>query len=363
MISSRETVTAWADAAGCRQRLATFTTTTAPGHFLKCREPFFHVMQTDRIILAGGSRFLGRTLAGYFTALGHTVVVLTRSPRGNHDSVREVAWDGETLGEWTQALDGAAAVINLAGRSVDCRYTARNRRLILDSRVNSTRVLGEAIARCTLPPRVWLNSSTATIYRHTFGPAWDERGEIGGTPEAKDEFSVDVACAWERALAEAHTPATRKVALRSAMVLGSGRNSVFPVLRRLVRLRLGGRMGDGRQYVSWIHEEDFCRAIEWLISHEELSGPVNLAALDPAPNEELMRTLREVCGVRIGLPATPWMLEAGAFLLRTETELIIKSRRVIPGRLAALSFQFRFPVLRAALADLERRVNEHAHCP
>ena len=299
-------------------------------------------MNTRRVVLAGGSGFLGGVLADWLTARGADAVILTRTPLAG-SRVREVAWDGRSLGDWQREIDGADAVINLAGRSVDCRYHARNRRLILDSRIDSTRVLGEAIARCAKPPRVWLNSSTATIYKHTFGPAWDESGEIGGTREAKDEFSVEVAVAWERVLDEARTPATRKVALRSAMVLGAGGNSVLPVMRRLVRFGLGGRMGDGRQFMSWIHEEDFCRAVEWLLAHDEISGAVNLAAPNPLPNSEFMRTMREVCGARFGLPAARWMLEVGAALMRTESELVLKSRRVVPGRLLDSGFAFDFP--------------------
>ena len=307
---------------------------------------------TGRIILAGGSGLLGRVLAGDLLSRGQEVIVLTSSPRNGQDGVKEVAWDGKTLGNWAKELEGAAAVINLAGRSVNCRYHSRNRREILESRINPTRALGEAIALCRKPPRVWLNSSTATIYKHTFGPAWDESGEIGGTAEVKDEFSVKVACEWEKALDEARTPTTRKIALRSAMVLANEENSVFPVLRRLVRLGLGGRMASGKQFVSWIHHADFCRAIEWIIARDEMSGVVNLASPNPVANSEMMRTLREVCGVPCGLPATRRMLEVGAFFLRTETELIIKSRRVIPGRLAAAGFQFRFPHLREAFENL-----------
>jgi uncharacterized protein len=167
-----------------------------------------------RIILAGGSGFLGQALAEHFQTAGHDIVILTRSPRAATRTARTVAWDGRTLGGWACELEGATAVINLAGRSVNCRYHPANRRLILESRVRSTQVIGQAIAQCQKPPRVWLNSSTATIYKHTFGPAWDESGEIGGTPEAKDEFSVEVATAWEQALNEARVPHTRKVALR-----------------------------------------------------------------------------------------------------------------------------------------------------
>src|SRR6185503_12046295 len=244
---------------------------------------------------------------------------------------------------------------NLAGRSVDCRYHARNRKLMMDSRVETTRVLGEAITRCANPPKVWLNASTATIYKHTFGPAWKEDGEIGATAEAQDAFSIEIATAWERAFNATKTPRTRKVALRSAMVFGHGANSVFPVLCRLARFGLGGRMASGRQYVSWIHETDFCRALDWLIDREEFTGPVNLAAPNPVTNSEMMATVRQLCGVPFGLPAAAWMLEVGAFFLRTETELIIKSRRVAPARLLASGFKFQFPELRAALENLNIR--------
>ena len=310
----------------------------------------------QRIILAGGSGFLGGALAKHFAALGWEVVILTRSSKGRTDSVREVGWDARTGGDWVGELDGATAVANLTGRSVDCRYNAKNRREIMESRVNSTRMVGEAIARCANPPRVWLNSSTATVYKHTFGKPHDESScEMDSAKDAKDAFSVEVAQAWERALNESVTPNTRKVALRTSMVLGFGQNSVFPVLRRLTRFGLGGKQGSGKQFVSWIHEEDFCRAVEWIISHEELAGPVNVCAPNPLPNAEMMKLFREVCGAPFGMPATEWMLEMGAFFLRTETELIFKSRRVIPGRLIESGFQFRFPFFRDALEDLEKR--------
>jgi uncharacterized protein (TIGR01777 family) len=309
-------------------------------------------MNKTSLILAGGSGFLGQALAKHFQALGWEVVVLTRSPKPNR-AAREVRWDAETLGAWARELEGAAAVVNLTGRSVDCRYTEANRRLILDSRVNSTRVIGQAIAQCAQPPRVWMNSSSATIYRHTLGPAWDESGtDFTPTPAVQDAFSLEVIHAWEKALNEAATPRTRKVALRTTLVLGQGQNSVFPVLSRLARLGLGGQMGSGNQFVSWLHEADFCRAMEWLIEHDELSGPMNLAAPNPLPNAEMMRLFREAVGAPFGLPATEWMLEIGAIFLRTETELILKSRRVVPGKLLRSGFNFRFPTMREAIADL-----------
>ncbi len=309
----------------------------------------------SKIILAGGSGFLGNVLAEFFAVKGNEVVILTRNPKPRAGFIHEARWDGETVGDWRKELEGARALINLAGISVNCRYHARNRKLMLDSRLNSTRVLGEAIARCANPPPVWLNSSTATIYKHNFGPAWDETGEIGGCADAKDIFSVHVAMEWERVFNEASTPCTRKVALRSAMVLGHGGNSVLPNLLRLTRLGLGGSMAGGSQFVSWIHQEDFCRAVEWIIEHEKLSGPVNLAAPNPMTNMEFMATLREVCRRPFGLPASRWMLEIGAFFMRTETELIIKSRRVVPGKLLASGFTFRHPQVLPAIEHLVAR--------
>ncbi len=311
-------------------------------------------MNKQRLILAGGTGFLGQALAKHFQKLGWEVAVLTRNPQAGR-TAREVRWEAEKLGDWARELDGAAAVVNLTGRSVDCRYTEANRRLIIESRVNSTRIIGQAIAQCAQPPRVWMNSSSATIYRHTFGPAWDESGaDFTPTPAVQDAFSLEVIHAWERALNEAATPRTRKVALRTTLVLGHGQNSVFPVLSRLARFGLGGRMGSGEQFVSWLHEEDFCRAVEWLMEHPEISGPVNFAAPNPLPNAEMMRLFREAVGAPFGLPATEWMLEIGAFFLRTETELILKSRRVVPGKLLNSGFSFRFPTMREAIADLRR---------
>lgn len=305
-----------------------------------------------RIVLAGGSGFLGRALAGHFRNAGWDAVILTRSPNPKGDGIREAHWDGCTIAPWQQELDGAIAVVNLTGKSVNCRYNPANRKEILESRVNATRVIGEAIGRSANPTEVWLNASTATVYKHTFGKPWDESGEIEAASDARDAFSVEVAQAWEGALDKAATPQTRKVAMRMGMVVGLDKNSVFPVLRRLVRLGLGGRMGNGRQYVTWMHIVDYCRAVEWLISHDNLRGSVNVVAPNPVPNSEMMRVLRRIYGVPFGLPAAEWMLEIGAVIMRTETELIIKSRRVVPGRLLESGFQFQFPTLEEALRDL-----------
>jgi uncharacterized protein (TIGR01777 family) len=219
--------------------------------------------------------------------------------------------------------------------------------------------VGKTIGRARKPPPVWLQAGTATIYAHRYDAPNDEMtGLVGGLePDAPDtwRFSIDVATAWERALNEAVTPGTRKVILRSAMVMSPDRGGVFDVLLRLVRYGLGGTVGDGRQYVSWIHEDDFVRAVAWLIEDDALAGPVNLAAPNPVPNAEFMRTLRRAWGRSVGLAAPRWLLEVGAWLLRTETELVLKSRRVVPGRLLGAGFSFRYPEWSAAAADLCRR--------
>jgi uncharacterized protein len=310
-----------------------------------------------KIVIPGGTGQVGTILARALHADGHDVVVVSRTP--HKAPWRVVAWDAERLGPWTRELDGADIVVNLAGRSVNCRYTAENRRLIKDSRVHSTRVVGEAIAAAARPPRVWLQMSTATIYADRYDAPNDEAtGVIGGAEPGAPEtwrFSIDVATSWERALEQAVTPRTRKVALRSAIVMSADRGGVFDLLLRLVRFGLGGRSGDGRQYVSWIHDRDFVRAVYWLIDHDKLDGAVNLAAPHPLPNADFMRALREAWGIRVGLPASAWMLEIGTWLLRSETELVLKSRRVVPGRLAQHGFAFDFPTWPEAARDLCRR--------
>lgn len=307
-----------------------------------------------KVILPGGSGQVGTILARAFHGAGHEVVVLSRQPQPA--PWRGVAWDAATLGGWASELEGADVVINLAGHSVNCRYTAKNRQRIIESRVESTQIVGQAIAQAAQPPRLWLQSSTATIYEHRYDAPNDEAtGILGGAePDAPDtwRFSIEVAQAWERAVDAFATPQTRKVKLRSAMVMSPDRAGVFDVLLGLVRRGLGGTSGDGRQYISWIHETDFISSIDWIISHPALDGPVNLAAPSPLPNAAFMRELRQAWGVRFGLPSTEWMLEIGTFFLRTETELILKSRRVVPGKLLESGFSFEFAEWPAAARDL-----------
>jgi uncharacterized protein (TIGR01777 family) len=310
-----------------------------------------------KIVIPGGSGQVGTLLARAFSADGHDVVVLSRQPR--NAPWRVVRWDAESLSDWAADIDGADVVINLAGRSVNCRYRAENRRLIKESRVRSTHAVGEAIARAARPPRVWLQASTATIYAHRYdAPNEEATGILGGSEEGAPEtwrFSIDVAKSWEQAATKVDLPYTRRVLLRSAMTMSPDPGGVFDVLLGLVRWGLGGTSGDGRQYVSWIHDRDFIRAIYRLIEYPELAGPVNLASPNPVPNAEFMRTLRRAWGIGFGLPATSRMLEIGAFFLRTETELVLKSRRVVPRRLLQSGFVFQFPTWAEAAAELCHR--------
>ena len=306
-----------------------------------------------KVVIAGGTGQLGTLLARTFHEEGHEVLVLARNPKPA--PWWTVTWDAKTIGPWAAQLEGADVVINLAGRNVHCRYNEANKREILRSRVDSTRVIGDAIYRCVTPPKVWLQASTATIYAHTYGPAHDERnGVIGGNePEVPESwhFSIEVAQSWERAMDHAVTLHTRKVKLRTAMVM-SPDGGGFPILRRLVRARLGGKAGDGRQWMSWIHAVDFVRAVGWLIDHEEIDGVVNVAAPNPMINADFMAAIRDASGVRIGLPASGPILTLGTWLLRSEKELILKSRRVVPARLLESGFTFRFPSWPEAARDL-----------
>lgn len=307
-----------------------------------------------KIVIAGGTGQVGQVLSRAFRVADHEVVVLTRQPK-KASAVKEIQWDAKNLGRWVQNIEASDVVINLAGRSVDCRYNAKNRRLIMDSRVDSTRAIGQAIADAVRPPKVWLQASTATIYSHRYDKPNDElTGIIGGQePNAPDtwRFSIDVAQAWENAANEFKLPTTRTVLLRSAMTMSPDRGGIFDVLLGLVRKGLGGTCGDGRQYVSWIHEYDFVAAMKWLIEHD-IAGPVNLASPEPLPNAEFMRELRKAWGMPVGLPATRWMLGIGAVVLRTETELILKSRRVVPTRLLQSGFEFRYPSWHEAAIEL-----------
>ena len=310
-----------------------------------------------KIVIPGGSGQVGTLLARQFHSDGHEVVVLSR--RVTQSPWRFVEWDGKSLGDWSEEIDGANVVVNLAGRNVNCRYTDENRRAIIESRVDSTRIVGEAIAQAAIPPSTWLQSSTATIYAHRYDQPNDEvTGIIGGNePDApaKWRFSIEVAKAWEQTLDEANTPRTRKLKLRSAMIMSPDRDGIFDTLLRLVRLGLGGRVASGKQYVSWIHDYDFIKSVNWLIERKEIEGVVNIASPNPLPYTEFMKEIREAWGARVGLPATKWMLEVGSLLMGSESELVLKSRRVVPGRMMDTGFEFDYPEWSEATRDLVSR--------
>ena len=303
-----------------------------------------------KVVIPGGTGQVGALAAKHWLALGYEVVVLTR---GGASEARVVRWDGKTLDDaWVKEINGADVVLNLAGRSVSCRYTEENLAEMLNSRVDSTRVVGEAIALAKNPPKLWMQMSTATIYAHRFDAANDEEtGIIGGNEEGVPAYwkrSIHIATEWERVQNEANTPHTRKVALRTAMVMSEAgklatTDNIFAVLSQITRLGLGGAIGGGKQYVSWIHGSDFVRACDFILAHEEITGPINLAAPEPLPHRDFMRELREAWGVRVGLPATGWMASVGSFFMRTDPELVLKSRRVIPTRLLKAGFVFEHP--------------------
>ncbi|MEX0725284.1 MAG: TIGR01777 family oxidoreductase [Planctomycetaceae bacterium] len=315
-----------------------------------------------KIIIPGGSGQVGRILSRAFHRDGHDVVVLSRVPRQSPWKV--VAWNPYETNpaaqtEWVREFDGADVVINLTGKSVNCRYHRRNRDEIMQSRIESIYAVAKAIRAAKRPPAVWLQAGTATIYEHTYDHPQDElTGVIGGNePHAPDtwKFSIDVATTWEKTFDDADVPGVRKVALRSAMTMSPDRGGVFDTLLNLTRWGLGGTIGDGRQFMSWIHEIDFVRAVYWLIEHDQFTGAVNLASPHPLPHREFMLAMRQAWGTRIGLHAARWMLEIGCFLMRTESELILKSRRVIPGRLLEDGFTFEYPEWPAAAEELCRR--------
>lgn len=296
----------------------------------------------NTITIAGGSGFLGQVLEDYFSKKGHPIYILTRSPKRTND----IYWNAKDLEDWTSILEQTDVLINLTGKSVDCRYHTDNKKQILDSRVDSTHALGLAINLCETPPKIWLNSSTATIYRHsTDKEMTEDNGEIG------DDFSMNIAKSWEQAFFSITNPKTRKIALRTSIVMGKHGGATQP-LKNLVRIGLGGKQASGEQKVSWIHELDFARAIEFLIDSETLDGHFNLAVPKPTSNRTLMKSFRKVMHVPFGISHPEWLIKLGAKLIGTEPELVLKSRNVIPKRLLDNGFNFIHSDIEIALDNL-----------
>jgi uncharacterized protein (TIGR01777 family) len=330
-----------------------------------------------RILIPGGTGQVGTLLARHLYKAGHEITVLSRNVRDHPEQRwRMLAWDGGTPGAWADEIHRSDAVINLSGRSVNCRYNAENRRQIIDSRVKPALLLGQLIAASPTPPRIWMNASTSTFYKHSYDTPQDEfTGLLADLPSQRGtnepanlpetwSFSIDVAHRWEAALAATPTPNTRKIRLRSSMVMSPDAGGVFSVFSKLARLGLGGTQGNGKQYVSWIHDQDYCRITDLLLEQPEITdetdGVINMTAPEPMPNKEFLRTLRQEWGQTVGIPAPRPLLEIGAIFMRTETELILKSRRVVPGLLLRHNFDFIYPTWPLAARNLVRRMKaEH----
>jgi uncharacterized protein (TIGR01777 family) len=295
-----------------------------------------------RIILAGGSGFLGEAIKEYFENIGNEIFVLTRNPK----RVNEIYWDAKSLGDWSTIIENADVLINFVGKSVDCRYTESNRLEILHSRILSTEVLQQAVSGCKRPPKIWINASSATIYVNSESKEMTEANGIIG-----DDFSMNICKKWEGGFFKISNPNVRKVAIRTSIVLGVN-GGAFPKLKLISKLGLGGKQGRGNQMVSWIHILDFCRAIDFIISNDTIDGPINLTAPKPIQNKHFMKICRSALKINFGLPSSKFILEIASFFLRTETELLLKSRNVIPEILTKAGFKFLFPDSKSCIENL-----------
>ncbi len=309
------------------------------------------IKKYKKIVLAGGSGFLGKALTDYFKTCAEEIIILTRGKAYCKENIKWVHWDGKNRGEWVEELEGAALLVNLTGKNVNCRYTQKNKNEILNSRINSIKILGEALSKCKNRPGVWIQCASATIYRHAEDRPMDEE-----TGETGDGFSVDVCRNWEKTFREMDCMTTRKVLLRIALVLGK-HDGLIPRLKNMIFAGFGGKQAGGNQYVSWIHDIDFCRLIEWVTEHREISGTFNATAPVPVQNRMMMRVLRKIYGVPFGLPMPLWLMEIGAILIGTETELVLKSRWVIPKKLTEAGFTFLYPQFKEAALEIVKRKN------
>ena len=319
-------------------------------------------MINKKIIIAGGTGFIGEEMIRYFGRYNQ-IIILTRNSnqtinnRNNYTSLTQeerkhttyIQWDGVTVGDWAKQMENADILINLSGKSVNCRYTEANKKAIFDSRILPVKVLGTAITQLITPPKLWVNASSATIYRHALDKPQDEyAGEI------ENDFSVQVCKLWEQTLFEQHTPFTRKIALRMAITLGAG--GVLIPYFNLLKFGLGGKQGNGKQMYSWVHIKDTCRMIEWLYNHNDLEGVFNCSSPSPVTNDEFMKTLRTITGSKFGLPSYEWMIRLGSKIIGTEAELVLKSRWVIPSKITETGFTFNYPYLNEALQEIIKTV-------
>lgn len=303
------------------------------------------ITQMKKLIIAAGTGFLGQVLVNHFKNKFDEIVILTRGKSKTENGIKYVNWNAKTFSGWEKELENATVLINLAGKSVDCRYTRENKKEILWSRIDSTKVLNKAVLNCQNPPKHWLNSSTTTIYRFSLDKQMDEiDGEIG------NDFSINVALSWEKAFFKTETPRTLKTALRTSIVLGKNGGALVP-LKTLAKIGFGGKQGNGNQFVSWIHEEDFANAVDFSIE-KEMTGVINVVSPEPIRNKDFMQKLRKAVGFPFGIPLNKFLLEIGSFFIRTETELVLKSRNVIPKRLLENGFQFKFGNIDEAFEDL-----------
>jgi len=298
-----------------------------------------------KLIIAAGTGFLGQVLVNHFKDKFDEIVILTRGKSQTIDKIKYVNWNAKTFSGWENELEKATILINLAGKSVDCRYTKENKKQILLSRIESTKILNKAVLNCKNPPKHWLNSSTATIYRFSLDKQMDEiNGEIG------NDFSINVALSWEKAFFKTETPNTLKTALRTSIVIGKNGGAFIP-LKTLAKTGFGGKQGKGNQFVSWIHEEDFANAVDFIIQ-KEISGVVNVVSPEPIRNSDFMQKLRKAVGFPFGIPVNIFLLKIGSFIIRTEAELVLKSRNVISKRLLESGFKFKFENIDEAFKNL-----------
>lgn len=302
-------------------------------------------MKYHKIVLAGGNGYLGNVLADHYKNIANEVIILSRHLKPTDGNIKTLVWDGKHEGDWLTELENADLLVNLCGKNVNCRYTEKNKQEILASRIEPTSLLNHIVLKLQHPPKLWVNASSATIYRHAEDRPQDElNGEIGYG------FSVDICKAWENTFFKVNTPHTRKIALRVGIVFGK-HSAVFPRLLNLVKMGLGGRQGKGQQYVSWIHEDDVARITEWLLQHPHVNGIINATAPNPVKNEEQMCLIREVYGKQFALHAPKLLLSIGAMLIGTETELILKSRWVAPARLLEAGYRFKFVYMKDAIVN------------